>query len=40
LILLAKVGQIDLLFKLIETLVVPSAVAAEIQAGPPSDPAG
>ncbi len=39
LILLAKVGQIDLLAKLTDELVVPSAVVAEVQEGPASDPA-
>lgn len=40
LILLGKIGRIDLLLDLAETLVVPASVAAEIQAGPADDPAG
>ena len=40
LILLAKVGQIHLLLDLTQELVVPAAVAGEVQAGPASDPAG
>ena len=39
LILLAKVGQIGLLPKLAESLVVPSSVAQEIRQGPAYDPA-
>lgn len=39
LILLAKVGYIHLLPKLTEQLVIPSSVVAEVQAGPPMDPA-
>jgi predicted nucleic acid-binding protein len=38
-ILLAKVGQIDLLPNLTAELVVPASVVAEIEAGPVSDPA-
>ena len=38
-ILLAKVGQVELLPKLAGELVVPAAVVAEIEAGPASDPA-
>lgn len=40
LILLAKVGRIHLLLDLAQEIVVPASVAAEIQAGPTSDPAG
>ncbi len=40
LILLAKVGRLDLLSDLTEKLVIPAAVAAEIQAGLVADPAG
>jgi predicted nucleic acid-binding protein len=39
LIVLARIGRTDLLFALADELVVPRAVAAEIQAGPASDPA-
>lgn len=39
LILLAKVGRIDLLPKLAAELVIPASVADEIRAGPPDDPA-
>lgn len=40
LILLAKVGRIDLLLGLTGKLVIPASVVAEIQAGPSGDPAG
>lgn len=40
LILLAKVGRLDLLSDLADKLVIPAAVAAEILAGPVADPAG
>jgi predicted nucleic acid-binding protein len=36
---LAKIGQIPLLDKLADLVVMPDAVAAEILAGPPADPA-
>lgn len=39
LILLAKIGQTNLLAKLTEELVVPAAVVAEIEQGPVADPA-
>jgi len=39
LILLAKIGQVDLLLKLATELVIPAGVAAEIHAGPAADPA-
>lgn len=39
LILLAKVGQIELMPRLAAALVIPSSVVAEIEAGPTSDPA-
>jgi len=38
-ILLAKVGEIELLSRLAGTLVVPNAVVTEIEEGPASDPA-
>jgi predicted nucleic acid-binding protein len=40
LILLAKVGRMDLLSGLAEKLVIPASVVAEIHAGPAVDPAG
>ena len=39
LILLAKVGQIDLLCNLTEQLVIPASVVQEIEQGPTHDPA-
>ena len=39
LIILGKISQIDLLHKLAETLVIPKAVAVEIEHGDPNDPA-
>jgi hypothetical protein len=39
LILLAKVGSVDLLLGLTGKLVIPASVAAETQAGPSGDPA-
>jgi predicted nucleic acid-binding protein len=38
LILLAKVGRLDLLPTLANQLVVPASVMAEVQAGPAADP--
>ena len=38
-ICLAKAGQIDLLLKLADEIIVPQPVAEEIRAGPISDPA-
>lgn len=39
LIVLAKIGESQLLTELAEGLLVPESVAAEIDAGPPDDPA-
>jgi predicted nucleic acid-binding protein len=39
LIVLARVGHADLFSKLVETVIVPDAVVAEIEAGPTGDPA-
>ena len=39
LILLAKVGQIELLPRLTEHLVIPASVVEEVQKGPAVDPA-
>lgn len=39
LIVLTKVGQAQLLESLAEQLIVPASVAAEVEAGPPADPA-
>ncbi|MEX2399258.1 MAG: hypothetical protein WD423_00705 [Rhodothermales bacterium] len=39
LILLAKVDHIHLLTELMDTLVIPAAVAEEVNAGPDDDPA-
>jgi len=39
LIVLARVGRESLFFDLVEQVVVPRAVAMEIQAGPPEDQA-
>ena len=39
LIILGKIGQLDLLYKLANEMVVPSTVATEIKAGPENDPA-
>ena len=38
LILLARIGREDLLLTLADDVVVPQAVAAEVQAGPATDP--
>ena len=37
-ILLAKVGRIDLLSRLVTNLVIPASVAQEVKNGPESDP--
>lgn len=39
LIVLAKIGQVSLLYDLCEELVIPSGVAGEIEEGPDDDPA-
>lgn len=39
LIVLAKIGQIDLLTTIADEIVIPDAVVREINAGPPNDPA-
>jgi predicted nucleic acid-binding protein len=39
LIILARAGYLDLLGKLVSPVVIPRAVAMEINAGPPEDPA-
>lgn len=39
LILLAKVGHLDLLSKLAEEVIIPASVVNEVKQGPPDDPA-
>lgn len=39
LIILSKMGQFQLLPSLAQSLVIPAAVASEVQAGPEADPA-